>query len=176
MTVVGLLDVVKVSNSADADHVHRRSGVHNKSSFLMFKSWWCRQAPIFRRWEECCFDASPSILWYFWPTSTLLHGPIALAIPSLPETDPKNLEHWGYAHEVHLGKSFQADSCLEMLAWRTTALVNWTHRIGFRMFQLFRKIDEDFGGSIFWNTQPNCRVIFSIATALLSPFFEGLLL
>ena len=26
------------------------------------------------------------------------------------------------------------------------------------MFELFRKIDEDFGGSISWNTQPNCRV------------------
>ena len=63
-----------------------------------------------------------------------------------------------------------------MLAWRTTAFVNWTHRIGFRMFELFRKIDEDFGGSISWNTQPNCRIIFNIATALLSPFFLDLLL
>ena len=24
--------------------------------------------------------------------------------------------------------------------------------------ELFRKIDEDFGGSMSWNTQPNCRV------------------
>ena len=37
-----------------ADHMHRRSGVQNKFSFLKFKSW-RRQAPIFRRWEECCF-------------------------------------------------------------------------------------------------------------------------
>ena len=58
-----------------------------------------------------------------------------------------------------------------MLAWRTTALVSRTHRIGFSMFELFRKIDEDFGGSISWDTQPNWRVISSIATALLSPFF-----
>ena len=36
-------------------HVHRRSGVYNKFSFLRFKIWWRRQAPIFRRWEECCF-------------------------------------------------------------------------------------------------------------------------
>ena len=36
-----------------ADHVHRRSRVYNKFSFLKFKIW-CRQAPIFRRWEECC--------------------------------------------------------------------------------------------------------------------------
>ena len=51
---------------------------------------------------------SPSILRYFLPASTLLHGHIALAIPSLPETDPQILEHWGYADEGHLGKSFQA--------------------------------------------------------------------
>ena len=44
----------------------------------------------------------------FGPTSTLLHGHIALAIPSLLETDPQILEHWGYADEDHLGKSFQA--------------------------------------------------------------------
>ena len=36
-----------------ADHMHRRTGVDNKFSFLRFKIW-CRQAPFFRRWEECC--------------------------------------------------------------------------------------------------------------------------
>ena len=49
-----------------------------------------------------------SQLGYFWPASTLLHGHIALAIPSLLETDPQILEHWGCADEDHLGKSFQA--------------------------------------------------------------------
>ena len=51
---------------------------------------------------------SPLILKYFWPASTLLHGHIALATLSLPETDPQHLEHWGYADEVHPGKSFRA--------------------------------------------------------------------
>ena len=97
--------------------------------------------------------------------------------PSLPETDPQILEHWGYADEDHLAKSFPSDGFWSrMLAWHTTAFVNWTHWIGFRMFELFRKIDEDFGGSISWNTQPNCRVLFSIATALLSPLCLDLLL
>ena len=32
------------------------------------------------------------------------------------------------------------------------------------------QIDEDFGDSTSWNTHPNGRVIFNIATALLSPF------
>ena len=100
------------------------------------------------------------------------------------------LRSWG-----SLGQIIPCD-CFwsRMSAWRTTAFVNFTHRIGFRMSELFRKIDEDVGGSISWNTQPNCRVFdelsyttgltalsfcsffFNIATALLSPFFLDLLL
>ena len=38
----------------------------------------------------------------------MLHGHIALVIPSLLDTDPQILEHWGYADEDQLGKSFQA--------------------------------------------------------------------
>ena len=60
------------------------------------------------------FNFSPSILGYFWSASTVLHGHRALATLSLPETDPQILEHWSYADEDHLGKSFQAmDSGLE---------------------------------------------------------------
>ena len=44
---------------------------------------------------------SSSILGYFWPASTLLHGHIALAILSLLETDPQILEQWGYADDEH---------------------------------------------------------------------------
>ena len=51
---------------------------------------------------------APLIFIHFWPASTLLHGHIALASPSLPETDPPILEQWSYAEEDHLGKSFQA--------------------------------------------------------------------
>ena len=54
------------------------------------------------------FYRSPLILGYFWPTSTLLRGHLALATLSPPETDPQILEHCGYADEVHMGKSFQA--------------------------------------------------------------------
>ena len=51
------------------------------------------------------------------PFSAMLHGHLALAFPSLPETDPQILGHWGCADEDHLGKSFQAmDSGLE--CWR----------------------------------------------------------
>ena len=56
---------------------------------------------------------APLILTHFWPASTLLRGHIARAIPSLPEAVPQIFEHWFYADEDHLGKSFQAvDFCL----------------------------------------------------------------
>ena len=59
-------------------------------------------------------DFSPLVLGYFSPFSVLLQGHIALAFRSLLETDPQILEHWDYADEDHLGKSFQAvDFCLE---------------------------------------------------------------
>ena len=52
---------------------------------------------------------SPLIFDYFLPASTLLHGHIALAIPSLLETDPQNLDHCGYADEDHLGQVIPSD-------------------------------------------------------------------
>ena len=53
------------------------------------------------------FDA-PLILTHFWPASTLLRGHLALATLSPLETDPQNLERWGYADEVYLGKYIRA--------------------------------------------------------------------
>ena len=86
---MGLLDVVQVSISAGF------------KSFLLIM---CTDAP------ECTTKSLSSGLrvdgarrHHF-----SLHGHIALAIPPLPETDPQILEHWGYADEDHLGKSFQA--------------------------------------------------------------------
>ena len=38
---------------------------------------------------------------------------------------------------------------------------------------LCRKIDEDSGGSMSWNTQPNCLASFTVDTALLAPSFFG---
>ena len=154
----------------------------------------------------------PLVFGNVWPTYTLFRGYIALAIPSLPETDPQNLEHLCYVE----GKSFQTmdfgyechhdvrrlhwtehkglvSVCLHsssnfgsleqrwwgsprqisqskrfwsrMYAWRATAFVNFTRWIGLCMFVLFRRMD--IGGSMSWNAQPNCRVLFNMVTARL---------
>ena len=112
ITVVGLLDVVTVSNSAEF------------KSFLLIM---CIDAPesttnslssglrgdgagrhLFSEGEKNAVFVSPLIFGFLWPTSTLFRGHIALAILSLPETDPQILGRWGCADEVHLGKSIQA--------------------------------------------------------------------
>ena len=65
------------------------------------------------------FYFSPLASGYILSFSTTVHGHIALATLSLPETDPQILEHWGYADEDHLGKSFQAmDFGLEYRVFR----------------------------------------------------------
>ena len=128
-------------------------------SSLRIKSW-CKQAPIFRRWEECCFVFSPLILTHFWPASTLLREHLALAILSPPETDPQILElwvlrWWGSPGQIIPSEGFWS----RILVWRATAFMNFTRWIGFCMSELFRKVDDNFGGSISWKTQPNCRVL-----------------
>ena len=54
------------------------------------------------------FYVSPLVSRYILPFSTLLHGHIALAFPSLLETDPQILVHWVCADEDHLGKLLHA--------------------------------------------------------------------
>ena len=46
-----------------------------------------------------------------------------------PETDPQILERWGYADEVHLGKSIRAkDFCLEF--WCDVQYLSWISHVG----------------------------------------------
>ena len=126
--------------------------------------------------------------------SPLLRGHLALATLSLPETDPQILELWGWwssPGQINPSEGFLS----RMSAWRTTVFVNFTHRIGFLMSELFRKIDEDFGPRIQENaTQLSCIwwvnilhksyiflwwcsfFFFNMATAVLSSFFQTYLL
>ena len=100
---------------------------------------------------------APLIFTRFWPASTLLHGHIALAIPSLLETDPQILERWGLRWWGSPGQIIPKEGFWSrILKWRAIAFVNFTRWISFRMSELFRKID--FGGFMSWQTQPNCRV------------------
>ena len=111
-----------------ADHVHRRSGVYKKFSFLWFKGWWRRLAPVFRRWKECCFFFSLNLGIFL----ANLHAASRAhrSCHSVSSWDrSSNLEHWGYADEDHLGKSFQAmDSGLE--CWHDVPRPWWTEHIG----------------------------------------------
>ena len=74
-----------------ADHVHRRTGVYNKFSFLRFMGLMAQADTNFPKVRRMLFYVSPLIFGYVWPASTLLHGHIALAIPSLLEIDPQIL-------------------------------------------------------------------------------------
>ena len=161
MTIVGLHDFVKVSISAEfvlfADHVHRRSGVDNKFSFLRFKIW-CRQA-LFSEDEK---NAALFFSFYFGILLASLHAAsrAPCSCHSVSSWDRSSnfgalgSRWWGPPGQIIPSEWFWS----RMSAWRTTAFVNFSHRIGFRVSELFRKIDEDFGGSISWNTQPNCHV------------------
>ena len=111
-----------------ADLVHWRSGVDNQFSFTRCKSW-CRQAPIFRRWEECCslLIGALLLLTHFWPSSTPLRG--HLATLSLLVTDPQFLERWGFADEVHRGKFIRAKD-LGLEFWYDVQQPLWTSHVG----------------------------------------------
>ena len=93
---------------------------------------------------------------HFWPASTLLHGHIALAIPSLLETDPQILEDWCYVDEDYPDKhskrwvldDFRSLCCMRefgdgfdgeffprlSISWRKPAIVSFhTLPVGFPM-------------------------------------------
>ena len=181
-----------------ADHVQKRSGVYHKFSFLWFKSWWRRQTPIFRRWEDCCFI----FLFNLSIFSASIHA------ASRAHRSCHSVSSWDRSSNfgaLGLRQITPSDGFWSRrLAWRNTALVDWTHRIGFNVFELFRKIDEDSATPYLEIRNPsvvysmNCTqqvrgrardvsrqttgfsvlscnsYFFSIATALLSPFFLDL--
>ena len=107
MTIVGLHDFVKVSISALLKSFLLitcidESTTNSLSSGLLADGAGSHQFSESEKNAVSCFSFNFRIC--FWPTSTLLRGHIALAIPSLPETDPQILEHWGCVDEDHLGK------------------------------------------------------------------------
>ena len=181
MTIVGLHDFVKVSNSAESKSLllimcidAPESTTNSRSSSLSVDG---AGRHLFSESEK---NAVLSLSFNFRMLLANFHAASRAhrschSVSSwdrAPNFGALGLRWWGSPGQIIPSDGFWS----RMLAWRTTAFVNLTHRIGFRTFELFRKVDEDFGGSISWDTQPNCRVPFSLATALLSPFFLDLLL
>ena len=92
MTVVGLHQVDKISISASLKSFllimcinAPESATNSLSSGLRVDCAGRHQFSEGEKNAALCF----LMLGYFWPASKLLHGHIALAIPSLPETDPQ---------------------------------------------------------------------------------------
>ena len=136
MTIVGLHDFVKVSISASLRSfllimcIDAPESITNSlSSSLKVDA----SKPLFSEDEKNVALSCSLNFKTLLSASTLLRGLLALVTLSPPETDAI-LEHWGCADDVHLGKYI-----------RTKDLVS--HVIGFRVSDLFRGIDEDFGGS-----------------------------
>ena len=157
-----------------ADHVHWRTGVDNKFSFLKLRVYAGRH--LFSEGEKnvalsCSFKFN-TLLGSFHAASRA-----RCSCHSVSSWDrSSNFGALGLRWWSSPGQTYPSDGFWSrMLAWRTTALVNRTHRIGFSMFELFRKIDEDFCGSISWNTQPKLSCTFqqnpcNLVTILSGPF------
>ena len=113
MTVAGLHDFVKVSISASLKSFllimcidAPESTTNSRSSGLRVDAG----KHLFSGDEKnVALSCSFNILTHFWPASTLLRGHLALATLSTPETDLEISERWGYADEVHLGKSIRTN-------------------------------------------------------------------
>ena len=173
---IGLLDVVTVSNSAEFESFllimcidAPESTTNSLSSGLIVDGEGRHQFSEGEKNVVLCFSFSFRIhLAIFHAASRAYRS--CLSVSSWDRSSnvgALGLRWWGSP-----GKSLHA-MFFGLEGWRdaTRRCVNWTHRIGFSKFELLRKIDEDFDGSTSWNTQPNCRVIFNMATALLSPFY-----
>ena len=112
----------------------------------------------------------PIILEHFRPASTLLHEHLALATLSPPETDPQTLERWGFAADVHFGKSFRVkDFGLECLRDVQRFSVK-----SMKTSAALHAFDESYITGLAVLSYSSC--VFIIATTLVSPFFLDLLL
>ena len=128
LTIVGLHDFVKVSISASLKSFllimcidAPESTTNSLSSGLRDE---CRQAPIFRRWEDCCSFLLLKFEHTFDQLPRCFAGTLLLPL-SPPATDLQILERWNCADEVLLGKKIRPkDFGLEFLCD-----VQWLSRI-----------------------------------------------
>ena len=100
------------------------------------------------------------------PFPRRLCGRLALVSKFPPRICLQILEQKDYAHENQCAKSHLAMDAFfaRFLPGLNVSYENCTLRCGSKDFVSFRKIELDIGGSIFWNTQPNCLAIFTNVT------------
>ena len=182
MTIEGLNNFVKVSISAllrsfFADHVHWRTGVHKQTLFPQVSTL-MQVGTYFPETRRMLLFHAPFILTHFLASfHACFAGTLLLPLCLLSETRSSifgalELRLWGSPGQNHSKRWIFY--FVSMAYHGFSELIEHIGLVSVR-FELFRTIDEDFGGSISWNTQSNCRVIFKKATALLSPFFSDLL-
>ena len=152
MTIVGLHDFVKVSNSASL------------KSILLIMCIVALELTTNSRSSSLRVDASKHLfseseknvaLSCSFKLHTLLASFHAASRAPCSCHYPQILERWGCADEVHLGKYPSEGLWSQILMWRAIAFVNFTSSIYFNMSELFSKID--FGGFMSWQIQPKCR-------------------
>ena len=154
-------------------HFHWCSGIFCTFSFLWLNCRRCKKTPNFSRQEEGRF------VLYFELQDTFAYTDASLLFfPSLPENGPQILERTGCAREDKLVELHQAvDHFFPEFSWNVVRFLNnRTLRVGLRIFVHFRRIDADFGSSVFWKTQPKCREFFNKATATSLQFLFGFLM
>ena len=102
---------------------------------------WCRQT-IFRRWEECCSSCSFHFRTLWASLRAASRAPCSCHSVSSWDRSSNcgalGLHWWGSPGQIYPSEGFWS----RKLVWRTTALVNRTHRTSFRMSELFRKTGD----------------------------------
>ena len=160
-----------------ADHVHWRSGVHNKFSFPQVSNVDAGRHLFSGDEKNAAFSCSFNL-------NTLL---ASFHAASRAPCSCHSVSSWGpilkfwsvgaALMKFHLGKYIRSEGFWSrILVWRAKAFLNFTRWIVFGMSVLFRRID--FGGVMSWNTQPNCRAsdnwrFDEFCPNFLSPFFPG---
>ena len=117
MTIVGLHDFVKVSISAEFKSFLLIMCIEAPESTTNSRSSGLRVDAGKHQFSKGEKNAASFFSFNFRLLLASLHAASRAhrsCHSSLPETDPQILEHWGYADDDHLGKTFQAlDFCLE---------------------------------------------------------------
>ena len=153
-TVVGLLETLTVSNSAELRsvllNVHDCSGIYHKLSFLGVYCGCGRQNPLLRRWIECSFVFLFEIEDFPGKFPRISAGTSLLSCSLFWRSVPKFSQRRDFADEECWLVFSQATDLFfsRMFAWRDAALVNRTRRVDSVSLLPFLEIVAESGGSM----------------------------